>query len=187
MLAGSRCIDSSPYLVWWSYPVRSTCDILIVNVLVYCRCSNARVEMGASAKSTDDVTLRSELRKRIEAQMAFQRKWRSISMAAYVFSTIGTLLCTACASILAALEMTVIASILAAMSTVLVGTEKSLLFREKWKFHLSMYTKFEVLNSNLALGIVDEQTATEKFSSILMLYATDLPISRTEGDSRGGA
>jgi hypothetical protein len=45
------------------------------------------------------------------------------------------------ASYAAARDNTQIAAALAAVSTILIGLEKSLLFREKWKFHLAIATR----------------------------------------------
>src|SRR5208283_3442361 len=76
----------------------------------------------------------------IDVQLRFQKRWRLLSMGFYVVTTIGTLLCSAGATYLAASGSSHVAAILSAIATVLVGTEKSMLFREKWKFHLLMYS-----------------------------------------------
>jgi hypothetical protein len=85
----------------------------------------------------------------LAAQLRFQRRWRILSMCSYVVTTTGTLVCSAGATYYAAGGKSPnIAAILAAIATILVGTEKSLLFREKWKFHLLMYTKLNVLRAS---------------------------------------
>jgi multidrug transporter EmrE-like cation transporter len=70
--------------------------------------------------------------------LQFQRKWRLITMFFYVVTTVGTILCSTGATILGALDMGQQAAILAAIATIFVSTEKSFLFREKWKLHLTI-------------------------------------------------
>ena len=68
------------------------------------------------------------------------------------------------------------ASILAAVATVLVGTEKSLLFREKWRFHLAMRTKLEVLRSAIVTQGIDAAEAGKQLGEIMENYASNLPV-----------
>src|SRR6185437_7320847 len=75
----------------------------------------------SSSIDLDDIT------KTITAQLRFQRRWQLLSMSFYVVATVGTLLCTSAAGLLAAMHHDQAAAILAGISTVLVGTEKSLL------------------------------------------------------------
>jgi len=114
-------------------------------------------------------------------QLKFQRRWRIISMSAYVATTVGTLLCSAGATYFAAGgTLPNVAAVLAAAATILVGTEKSLLFREKWKFHLLMYTKLNVLRAKLLLGRVSPAEASDEFANIMTLYASELPMAARE-------
>jgi hypothetical protein len=98
----------------------------------------------------------------LKEQLRFQRRWQIISMLAYVVSTVGTLLCTSAASLLAASHFEQTAAVLAALSTVLIGVEKSLLFREKWKFHLTMHNKLKLLQADIATGQVDPGAAGKR-------------------------
>src|SRR4051794_16628963 len=77
----------------------------------------------------------------IAQSLTFQRKWQRLSMVAYVVSTVGVLICTTGGTYAAAQENAKVAAVLAAVATILIGLEKSLLFREKWKFHLGMATR----------------------------------------------
>jgi hypothetical protein len=113
-------------------------------------------------------------------QLRFQRRWRIISMAAYIGTTVGTLICSAGATYYAALGVSNIAAILSALATVLVGTEKSLLFREKWKFHLLMHTKLNVLRAKMLLGRLTTEQASDEFANIMTLYASELPMAARE-------
>ena len=102
-------------------------------------------------------------------------------MCSYVVTTIGTLVCSAGATYYAAGGRSPnIAAILAAIATILVGTEKSLLFREKWKFHLLMYTKLNVLKSKLLLGRLTPEQASDEYAAIMTLYASELPMAARE-------
>jgi hypothetical protein len=117
----------------------------------------------------------------LAAQLRFQRRWRILSMCSYVVTTIGTLVCSASATYFAAGGRSPnVAAILAAMATILVGTEKSLLFREKWKFHLLMYTKLNVLRAKLVLARLTPEDASDEYATIMTLYASELPMAARE-------
>jgi hypothetical protein len=101
-------------------------------------------------------------------------------MGAYVLTTIGTLVCSVGATFYAAGGRSPnIAAILAAMATIFVGTEKSLLFREKWKFHLLMYTKLHVLRTKFLLGRLSADEASDEYAGIITLYASEPTYGRT--------
>ena len=94
----------------------------------------------------------------------------------YVVATVGTLVCTSAAGLLAAMHHDEAAAIFAGVSTDLVGTEKSLLFREKWRFHLAMRTKLEVLQSAIVAQGLDVTSAGKQLREIMENYATNLPV-----------
>lgn len=97
-------------------------------------------------------------------------------MAFYVVATVGTLVCTSAAGLLAAMHHDQAAAIFAGVSTVLVGTEKSLLFREKWRFHLAVRTKLELLKSAILIQGLDAATAGKQLGEIMESYANNLPV-----------
>ena len=97
----------------------------------------------------------------IADQLKFQRRWQLLSMTLYVAATIGTLLSTSAAGVLAAMRYDKAAAILAALSTVLIGVEKSLLFREKWRFHLTIRTKLELLQTEVVTKNLASETDSE--------------------------
>jgi hypothetical protein len=101
-------------------------------------------------------------------------------MLAYAFTTIGTILLTAATSILAAFGISAYAAICAAVATVLIGTEKSLLFREKWKLHLVIFTKLNALKRRLQHGKMDADQAVEQLNQVLENYSSELPIAPRE-------
>lgn len=129
---------------------------------------------------TDSPDAKAVLQGDLTAQLAFQRRWRILSMSAYVLTTVGTLVCSAGATYFAAGGSSNTAAILSAMATVLVGTEKSLLFREKWKFHLLMYTKLNVFRAKLLLGKLTPEQAAEEYGALITLYASELPMEARE-------
>ncbi|QQO15213.1 hypothetical protein JJB99_03215 [Bradyrhizobium diazoefficiens] len=116
----------------------------------------------------------------LASQLAFQKRWRILSMSAYVLTTVGTLICSAGATYFAASGASKVAAILAGIATVLVGTEKSLLFREKWKFHLLMYTKLNVFRTKLLLGRIAQDQASDEYGTLMMMYASELPMAARE-------
>jgi hypothetical protein len=117
-----------------------------------------------------------DVNKSITMQLRFQRRWQLLSMTFYVAATVGTLLSTSAAGLLAALHHDEAAAILAGLSTVLVGTEKSLLFREKWKFHLTMRTKLELLQVTIVTQGLDAAAAGKRLGEIMEDYAVNLPV-----------
>jgi hypothetical protein len=117
-----------------------------------------------------------DVNKSLTGQLRFQRRWQLLSMTFYVVATVGTLLCTTAAGLLAAMHHDQTAAILAGVSTVLVGTEKSLLFREKWRFHLTMRTKLELLQSAIVTQGLDAVAAGKQLSEIMESYAANLPV-----------
>jgi hypothetical protein len=117
-----------------------------------------------------------DINKSITGQLRFQRRWQLLSMTFYVVATVGTLACTSAAGLLAAMHHDQAAAILAGVSTVLVGTEKSLLFREKWRFHLTMRTKLELLQSAIVAQGLDAAAAGNHLREIMENYAANLPV-----------
>jgi hypothetical protein len=132
---------------------------------------------GASDKNAAAVSLERDL----AAQLAFQRRWRMLSMSAYVLTTVGTLICSTGATYFAAGgNAPNIAAVLAALATIFVGTEKSLLFREKWKFHLLMYTRLNVLRTKFLLRRASLEEASDEYAAIMTAYASELPMAARE-------
>jgi sulfite exporter TauE/SafE len=123
---------------------------------------------------------RDQLEQEVKAQLRFQRRWRLISMSAYVITTVGTILCTVGATFFAVKGLTDLAAILSGIATISVGIEKSLLFREKWKFHLLMHTKLNVLQARMLLGRLTIVEAADEFAAIMGEYAAELPMSARE-------
>ena len=116
----------------------------------------------------------------IKAQLVFQRKWQRLSMLAYVASTVSILFCSTAATLAAAKAWGDLAAYLAAATTVLVGLEKSMLFREKWKFHLGIATRLSVLLAELDARQITDNKMIEEFAAILKSYADGLPIAQRE-------
>jgi len=116
----------------------------------------------------------------IADQLKFQRRWQLLSMTLYVAATIGTLLSTSAAGVLAAMRYDKAAAILAALSTVLIGVEKSLLFREKWRFHLTIRTKLELLQTEVVTKNLDAKAAGKRLGEIQESYALHLPVEARE-------
>jgi hypothetical protein len=113
-------------------------------------------------------------------EISFQRKWKRLTMAAYVITTFGTIISTTSATICAALSHSTDAAILAASATIFISVEKSMMFREKWRLHLTIYTRLRNLQRSVTLKAIDEQTALAKMGSILEEYSAELPIAQRE-------
>jgi hypothetical protein len=116
----------------------------------------------------------------LNQEIAFQRKWKRLTMAAYVITTFGTIISTTSATICAALNRSTGAAILAPTATVFISVEKSTMFREKWRLHLTIYTRLRNLQRSVTLQAIDKQTALTKMGSILEEYSAELPIAQRE-------
>ena len=125
--------------------------------------------------STSDIAF-DDVKTVLSKQLQFQRRWQLLSMTFYVTSTVGTLISASAASVLAAMHYDRTAAVLAAVATVLVGVEKSLLFREKWKFHLTTRTSLELLQTEIVTKGLDAESVGSRLGEILESYASNLPV-----------
>jgi hypothetical protein len=116
----------------------------------------------------------------LNQEITFQRKWKRLTMTAYVITTFGTIISTASATVLAGLTRSTEAAIMAAAATVFISVEKSLMFREKWRLHLTIYTRLRNLQRSVTLKAIEEKTALDKMGSILEEYSAELPIAQRE-------
>jgi hypothetical protein len=121
-------------------------------------------------------TVRQSFETKLQNQVIFQRRWQTISMSLYFFTTTATLLCTAGATLVAAQGFNEVAAYLSAAAVFLIGTEKSLLFRERWKFHLRVYTQLLVLSNDFEIGKVDLNKTSDLYGDVLKSYAEALPV-----------
>lgn len=101
-------------------------------------------------------------------------------MILYIFTTIGTITCTSMSTILALFEYKIPTAILAGIATILISTEKSLMFREKWKLHLRTYTNMENAKLSFESGSASAAIISEQIQKISRDYANELPISPRE-------
>jgi hypothetical protein len=113
---------------------------------------------------------------RLQKQINFQRRWQTMSMSIYFLTTSATLFCTAGATLVAAEGLNELAAYLSGTAVFMVGTEKSLLFRERWKFHLRIYTQLLILSNDLDTGKIDLNKASELYGEVLKSYAETLPV-----------
>ena len=116
----------------------------------------------------------------MKEQIKFQRRWQNISSTAYVACTVSILAFSSGATLAASSNWANVAAYLAAATTVLVGFEKSMLFREKWKFHLGVATKLLVLDSKWSAKIIAQDKLVEEYANILQSYADNLPIANRD-------
>jgi hypothetical protein len=132
--------------------------------------------MNEQAKNLDENVVINALSRMLK----FQRKWRSITMLFYVVTTVGTILCSTGATILGALDMGQQAAILAAVATIFVSTEKSFLFREKWKLHLTIESQLRGIKLEYDTQQSDIKETVEKLQSAMEKYSTELPFAPGE-------
>ena len=116
----------------------------------------------------------------LQRMLQFQRKWRLITMMFYVVTTVGTILCSTSATIFGALNYGQYAAILAAVATVFVSTEKSFLFREKWKLHLTIESQLRSIKLEYDTKQCDINETVNKLQAAMAKYSTELPFAPGE-------
>jgi hypothetical protein len=95
----------------------------------------------------------------------------------YVCSTVGTIATSTAATLCAALKYSNTAAVLAGCATLLMSVEKSLLFREKWKLHLTTKTALEAVDLDLSTGKITDEQAADELKRIKLEYSHDLPVT----------
>jgi hypothetical protein len=81
------------------------------------------------------------------------------------------------ATVVAALGHATEAAVLAAVATISLGTEKTLMLREKWVHHLITAAQLRSLRLAVTYGGLDTKTAAEKMGRLLEGYASGLPVA----------
>lgn len=120
----------------------------------------------------------------LDGWLAFHRKWRILTMLAYVTTTVVSIVASTVGGIVAALDASWsshTAAALAGLTAVTLGIEKALLFREKWRLHLTVVTELEAIKLKLDTAHMEEKIAVEEGTKILRSYGHDLPIGPRDG------
>lgn len=117
---------------------------------------------------------------KLNKEINFHNLWKEITCWLYVATTTITIGASTGATVMAAIEKSLIASILAGLATALMGIEKTLLFREKWKLHLHVTTQLKNLENKLSLDLIDMKEAFGFFEEILVNYSNDLPFDERD-------
>lgn len=112
----------------------------------------------------------------LTTQLRFQQRWRRLSMSLYVATTTGTLAFTSAATLLAAWRIDWPAAVLAALATLLVGFEKGLSCRERWKLHTRIVTLLQNIWVSFEAGSVNLEDSLERYERVMMEYAEQAPI-----------
>lgn len=127
--------------------------------------------------NNENITSNGEVLNTLSKMIAFQRKWRITAMFLYVLTTIGTVICSAGATILGALNRGTAAAVLAAIATVFVSVEKSFLFREKWKLHLTIESRLQSIKLDIDTNQPDLKSIVGSIQKVMEEYSTELPIA----------
>lgn len=118
----------------------------------------------------------------LQEKITFQKTWKRVSMVLYIIAITGTIVGSTLATLLGGLGKATHAAIGAAAATIFVSLEKSLMLREKWKFHLSMLTRLENIKLELESGIIEVKDIVPRTQQVLEEYARDVPISPKDYD-----
>jgi hypothetical protein len=127
--------------------------------------------MGTNEHNEKDLMLRY-----LTERIIHQYRWRRINMGVYSFVTILMILCSASASVTAAMGYSYAAAILAGGATVLVSIEKTMLFRERWKLHLDILTSLENLKFKFEMNQISLEDTSQKLEKIMNRYSSELPF-----------
>jgi hypothetical protein len=95
-----------------------------------------------------NVTNNDSILSELDKEIRHQRTWRNIMSVCYFSSSALAIALSGSASVVAGLGHSAEAAMLAASATILLGVEKTLMFREKWLFHLSSQAQLHILNLN---------------------------------------
>ena len=68
----------------------------------------------------------------------------------------------------------------AAEAAVALAIEKSLLFREKWRLHLTVYLELEAIKLKFETGQCAQKCTVDQAAAVLSRYGHDLPIGPRE-------
>ena len=120
----------------------------------------------------------------LETWRRFHNKWRLLTMLAYVTTTIVSIVASTVGGIVAALNApwsNHVAAALAGLTVIALAIEKSLLFREKWRLHLTVAMELEAVALKFDTNQLDEKTAVDQATEILRSYGHDLPIGPRDG------
>ena len=112
----------------------------------------------------------------LNRSILFHSKWRRIDWSIYVFTTVSALSFTIFATITAGIGESEIAAVCAGIGTLSVGLEKSLMFREKWKLHLSKEYQSSNLLLRFELEQMDTKTFLDTYQTLTESYTDELPI-----------
>jgi len=134
----------------------------------------------SEAKRAEESLVKSLVIAALDEKIAFQKKWKRVAMVSYMITTAGTILGATLATILGALDFSKAASFAAGTAMVLVSLEKSLLLREKWKFHLRILTQFESIRFGVETDFVALSDAVSRTQAIMEQYAIEVPITERD-------
>ena len=119
----------------------------------------------------------------LEKWLRFHHTWRVRTMLAYGVTTIVAMVASTAGGIVAALKWqwsNEWAAALAGLTAVALAIEKSLLFREKWRLHLTVYLELEAIKLKFETGQCAQKCTVDQAAAVLSRYGHDLPIGPRE-------
>lgn len=119
---------------------------------------------------------KSALMQDLDNRLAHQNKWRYITSGAYFGTTASAIICSGSATVVAALGSAKYAAILAGATTILLGLEKAMMFREKWAHHLRIWARLDSLRLQYLHGSLDDEIVAQRLGTIVEEYSVSLPI-----------
>lgn len=112
-------------------------------------------------------------------QLRFQKRWRTLMMVLYVAATLGALVCTGLAGLLA--ERMSPTACLATTAFILVGMKEGFGLRERWKLHGGVVAELDNMNVEFATGLITLDQAVDRYTEVTAWYASQAP-SQGRGD-----
>jgi hypothetical protein len=121
-----------------------------------------------------------QLLQTLEDRLAQQLTWRRVMSGAYFVSSAVAIVCAGAATVVSGGGYSTVGAVLAGATTIVLGLEKAMLFREKWSHHLLTYGQLEALRLEyLHAGLTEAETA-KRLGSIITQYGANLPVAPRE-------
>jgi predicted DNA-binding protein YlxM (UPF0122 family) len=111
--------------------------------------------------------------------IAKQERWKNIMSNLHALTVVGSIFCSAAASVVGA-KYGFAAAILAGIASVCIGVEKTMMFSEKWKHHLTTETRLRGIQLKYKTSQMSLQDCVEDINKVLETYASHLPIENEE-------
>lgn len=110
----------------------------------------------------------------------YQKKWHRWISQLHVLTTVGSIICSAGATVFAASGYSTTGATFAAFATVFISVEKSMMLSEKWRHHLYIETRLRNIQLKFETGQMASEECVAEISKIMEAYSDQLLIENQE-------